>query len=626
MQPLFFCKPKKLGRWAVGPLMIGDFCATSLTAKAQAPSPTPPPTNTVAGKWNRYYEIVSGDGSALYSRSYGAQSMTDNFLRDFRIANPPSSEHSPSPDQAGFGISGSISGVGLSANSKGFGGPSSTKIANGTVKVIYRWEPVGGPGTVPTGSQLAKPIDKLSFRVRGSASAGAASGRGSQGEKVSATIDGKTSSDEARSSTSVSSQRLFSFDPKGQTEFSVTMSGQAEASIPGNRGSDEGNVSAYLGVGSELDARSVSLSRLGAVNEWTDNDNGSPVTHGDTIYSFTEHQSLQTPEYVPVPQKFASALAGNWSTGFAPTSGGYNVTWNWGVGDGLEEYRNSIAPTSRQSGAASYTYWNGLSRVSEKGELEYWYTFLGNTDPEYTDGGSDTPAQKGKSPKTATVKYFVRDNQDQAEAEARYELTLHEPVEIVDETKVSKEKGPFPLFDNNGNLAYHSGIVQPGQTDPAGTHNFGKTGVIGHTTGWSFGGGGGVNWGSIKKLLGGAAPEVGINGDFHWDNSVDYSGTRATYYMHDLTAGQSVYITYTVGYNEHSATYRSFSAAGENRSATSPAIVSGTKPLPSVPYEWKWQTQAGTSLGWKMIDTTKGQSWPDYSDNSETILPSGGSS
>ena len=195
--------------------MIGAFCATSLTAKAQTPSPTPPPTKTVAGQWNPYHEIVSGDGSALYSYTYGAYLSEENFFFDFHTRTPAGAGVSPSPDQAGFGISGSISGLGLSSNSKGIGDQSSTKIANGTVKVIYRWEPIGGPGTVPADSQLAKPLDKLNFLVKGSASAGATSGRDSQGEKVSATIEGKTSSDQARTYTFVRSHRLFNFDPKG---------------------------------------------------------------------------------------------------------------------------------------------------------------------------------------------------------------------------------------------------------------------------------------------------------------------------------------------------------------------------------------------------------------------------
>ena len=418
---------------------------------------------------------------------------------------------------------------------------------------------------------------------------------------------------------------------KEQTSGTVSLSLGAQSSAPGDQSLSHpqtDHAGSILSVSAKVDNRSVTLSRGGAINEWSETVDGVPVTHGDTIYSFTEHQSLQTPEYVPVPQKFTSALAGNWSTKFAPDSGGYDITWNWNAG-GLEEYPNGNAGGgSPPASAISYTHWNGLSRVSEKGDVELWYGFLGNGTPEYTAGDRNSSGGEGKPPTTATVKYFVRDNQDQAEVEARYKLTIHEPIEIDSETKVSKEKGPFPLFDSNHNLAFHSGIVPPGETVLGGTHSYAKTGTVEQTTGWAFGIGGGVGWDSIKNLFKGSptSANIGINGEYHWDNTVDYSGERATTYMGNLTEGQSVYIAYTVGYNEHTATYRLFNAAGENRRADSPPVVSGKKPLPSLPYEWKWQTQVGTSLDWVLVDMGNGDTWPDYSDNSETVLPSGNQS
>ena len=146
------------------------------------------------------------------------------------------------------------------------------------------------------------------------------------------------------------------------------MSGQAEASIPGGRGSDEGNVSAYFGVSSELDNRSLSLSRSNASGEWTTYEDGVQVTHGDTIYSFMRDQ--MGPAYPQTTlQSFSAAYNGNWSTTFANFQ--YNTTWNW-VAPGLTSKSETQLSTTqdmpmgqltdKSSVSASQREWSGTPK------------------------------------------------------------------------------------------------------------------------------------------------------------------------------------------------------------------------------------------------------------------------
>lgn len=169
----------------------------------------------------------------------------------------------------------------------------------------------------------------------------------------------------------------------------------------------------YLEV--QRDTRSVSLSRADAINEYNTNENGVPVIKGDTTY--TSNEVVFGPNGVSYNGvKFDSAYHGNWSrTPYRDFLGEYDTTWNWAFsGAGLED-----------GGSTEYSR---ASRVAEEGNLE-WVAGEGRWRKK--EGTSP------KEPKTVTVKYFARDNQDQTEAEARYELTLHEPIEISYHEKTS---------------------------------------------------------------------------------------------------------------------------------------------------------------------------------------------
>ncbi len=599
--------------WAVGPLMLSfALYATSSVAQAQMLGDD---SNLVVGHWQPYFKILSGKALAQYSRST-ADSGKGSYIFNFAAGNYGEYETPNNSGKSGAHVN--SGGKGGAASSFGSGGAASLNLSDLVVQVTYKWE--YPPHAAD--AQLEPAPSKLNFVLNGSATASAYSKtswgypvaeRDTSGEKVSVSVNGKSSPEDAKTYVFLSSGRLFSFDTQGQTTFVGTIPIKAQASIPGNRNTDTGDISSDFDFSSKLDDRSVSLSRAGAINEWPTNEGGVPVTNGDTIYSFTEHQSAQTPEWVPVPQKFTSALAGNWSTGFAPTSGGYDITWNWNA-SGLEEYNNILTPTSRQADASSYTRWNGISRVTPKGELESWYGFLGNTAPNYTDEGN--PKRKGRPATTATVKYFVRDNQDQAEAEARYKLTVHEPVELVGGKQLVKQYNvttPARFQDpQDGKWKLVSSLIgdtehtyQPGEYSYTVVHGAAKG--QGYTVGFE----GGVALG-IEAV-------VGYNHSAEMSWSKEHGGTATLSEV--IRPGESAYLEVVFPRQVLKQDYRLFTAAGENRSSESLPV-----PAPSIPYNMRWEESVSApTQRWNKLK--KGEMLP----TNESELPtaqgnSGGSS
>ena len=341
------------------------------------------------------------------------------------------------------------------------------------------------------------------------------------------------------------------------------------------------------------DDRTVALEREGARNEYVTTVGGVKVTHGDTIYSFTEHHSLDTPKWVPVPQKFVSILGGKWSRKLlAATSGGYDITWNW-RGDGkLESYNNPLTLKDEQAAANSYTRWNELSRVSPKGELEPWYNFGATAPPTYTDEGATK--RGGRPPTTTTMKYFARDNQTKTLAEARYELTIHEPVELD-----ATPKEPNPKLVGTGDVneplmttvngvrmfvAFRRATAATGDITNVGSFTMGTATV--HTEGKSWGVeiSGSVEIAKIFNLGG------GFNGQKSWEDSVEFNQSDAPVWP-ALKVGQSTILYFQIAYDLKEAKYRRYNGSGELRSSASAKNVS----VRSVPYVYRYMERKGAS-------------------------------
>lgn len=312
-------------------------------------------------------------------------------------------------------------------------------------------------------------------------------------------------------------------------------------------------------------------SRAGAINEWQTNEGGVQVTHGDTIYSFTRDKlGSALPE--TTNQDFGASYSGNWSTTFANLQ--YNTTWNW------------AAP--------------GLTTQMEMQQQTRRGMPMGNL----TDDSSIFASQRHwvgtpKAPQTVTVKYFARDNVDNAEAEARYELTIHEPVELVGSKQPVKQynvttpayaqdpdDGVWKLVSSligDANITY-----QPGEYSY--TINRGAAKGQGYTVGFE----GGVNLP--------AQAVIGYNHSAEMSWYKEQGGTATL--TEAIGVGESAYLEVVFPRQVLKQEFRLFDAAGENRSSGSPAV-----PAPSIPHSQIWEESvSAATTRWRKLK--KGEMLP----------------
>ena len=582
MQPLFSCKPSEaLGRWAVGVsvAVVGAFSAP-VAAQAQP---------LAGGSWQALLEVVA---SGTVTKQVGSEMKTSTYTDKY---------NSPAPTEPWQSWSlrdyHSASGFGAQAYN---GQTASLSAGQWQYYIHLRWLPNDPNNPAPAPSQGAVLFDSRVDMVSSATGASNLQVSGASGSAPVAAADIPFSYNGYQytiKQLASEGKRLISFaTPQGQTQFHLgpftsTLSGSVTSPSVGGQ-FPEATVESHNSASVRIDDRTVKLSRTDATNEWHTNENGVPVTHGDTIYSFTEHQAGQTPEWVPVPQKFASALSGNWSRGLFLNSGGYNITWNW-VDGGLEEYHNlNPLATSRQNAAESYTRWNGMSRVSPKGELEPYYGFLGNTPPTYTDEGN--PAQNntkrgGRPPTAVTVKYFARDNADNAQAEARYKLTIHEPIELVGGKQLVKAynvTSPAYYTDpNDGKWKLVSSLIgdadhiyTPGSW--AYTISHGAAKAQGYTVGFEGGpGGAGFNF------------VIGYNHSAEMSWSKEIGGTATL--QETIGIGESAYLEVVFPRQVLKQEYRLYNESGELRSSQSPPV-----PSASIPYSKRWEESVSGPTTW----------------------------
>jgi len=402
-----------------------------------------------------------------------------------------------------------------------------------------------------------------------------------------------------------------------------------------------GYVQAGVSYKAQEDKRSVTLSRSGAAYEWQTNDGGVPVVYGDTTYSHVSHFQASASQVTINPISITASLSGSWSQNvvLGATSGQNYIDWNWGGDVANQGGANglkfrSIAPVSDSTN--SYDAWNSMSRATELGNLEAYYQLGGNDLDRWAKGFApgdgyleQVPAEgphEPKSAQTATIKYFVRDKGDGAQIEARYKLTVHEPIEIDHQDPIaSNSVGPFPLFEPDGSLA---GLVAPipdGGTDISAPHTYSRTMNYGFSSGWAFGLDGGLGIDKAFSLLGfDVGASIGANGQYSWQNYIETAGTPGCTYAQPLQPGQGLYIQYTVVYNDHTAYYRWYEPGGEIKRSGSPVPQAGVMqaPLPSNPWVWKWQTKVGTSLSYKVVNVKIGDHFPDRPASPDITLPS----
>lgn len=387
-------------------------------------------------------------------------------------------------------------------------------------------------------------------------------GSGLKGE-ATVSIEGLTAHVSATWQDSQSKRKLIrrnvSFDANGIADIEIpfTMSVNAGTSTWAGLFSVGAGAQAALSI----DNRKVTISR-GGVNEWVDADG---VTHGDTIYSHTIQDGIYSERISPNVVGFSAGLVGGWSTALYPlaaTSGGYNVTWNW-VG-------------------ADSTAWNSASHTAETGNMVHEEII-------FREQKWRTNGQSPKGPTDVTVKYFVRDNVDDAEAEARYKLTVHEPIEIDGSpTKVGTGDVNEPLMTTQNGarlfVAHRRADATTGTITGGGAFSLGTTTV--KTWGGAIGGGFTAGF-DLKEIF-----NIGfeVNGQKTWEDSVEYSQSDSPVWP-TLEPGESTILYFQITYDWMEGKYRVFEKAGEIRSAESDANPA----IKSVPYKLYWPERKAAS-------------------------------
>lgn len=466
------------------------------------------------------------------------------------------------------------------------GTDSGTLSSSGTINLIFGWKPPSWlPNQKPPGktlSILASGSATVDHFVGGTpftfSSVSLDDGLGTPKQVTS--VEGPNNSPKVYSSSS--SRRLLKADiasaelKNGSWEVRVPVTGlKGEATVRGGAAGQTHHTAIRIGAGGVVDTRSVSLSR-GGRHEYTKNEDGISVTYGDTTYSYTKHQSLDAPAYQPNYQTISSALSGDWATSATNNAlGRYNVTWNWAQnGDGLE------------TGATAGDHYDHAVRIATKGGVDYWVDFFGGS-PQWCDADGKFPA---KSPAKATLKYFARDNVDNATAEGRYVMTVHEPIELVERRSLVKAYSVYsPAYvpnPNNPDQWILLDVIEGwrAQGSYAVTTNKGAA----KSQGFSFG-----FDGSVQAF--GVAIGLGYQ---HTAEKGWYSEIGQTISTPALEEGERAYLEVEFSYQRLYSTYRLYDTQGEIRSLISPAA-----PEPSVPYKsiWDENADATPSLKWHKL-------------------------
>lgn len=348
-----------------------------------------------------------------------------------------------------------------------------------------------------------------------------------------------------------------------------------------------------------VDTRSVNLSRLGAAYEWQTNDGGVITKYGDTTYDYFRSISGIVGSGLKVnTQAFSVSFAGGWSS--------YG-SHKWTPSNCQQTPTEVITATSN-------------SFDMPQGNLTDISSIVAST-PQWT-----APSSGGKASSLATIGYSYTDSADQAQAQAQYNLTVHEPIEIDHTNSISGSAGPYPLCNPDGTLAGYVAPIAAGGTDTSAPHTFSMTGNYGFSSGWAFGVDGGLDIGVAKNLLGidlGGA-SIGVNAQYSWQNYFEQANTPGITYTPPLQPGQGLYVTYSIGYNDNTAYYRYYQPGGEVKKSGSPLPQPGVSqaPQPSIPWVWKYQTKLGLSMAYKVVDTSLGKSFPNPPSTHDVTLPS----
>lgn len=196
------------------------------------------------------------------------------------------------------------------------------------------------------------------------------------------------------------------------------------------------------------------------------------------------------------------------------------------------------------------TEFDHIRRVTTEGNLRR----VRNSD------GSHKWGSGGKTPKkatTVTIKYFVRDNVDNAEAEARYILHVHEPIELI-----SSDTSIISYLSDYKSSADGSMVTVGYPNDIGGNYEMGTS----QSSGWSVSSTIGVTFDDLAVPLGWEilSAEYGQSGDESQTEvapaPLDADGNSVV-----LNFGEEVHLRIRHKYVRSHSTFWQYSGAGKDK-------------------------------------------------------------
>ena len=444
-----------LGRWAVGPLMVSIICATGFVANAQGPTggpgggPTGGPSDSGTllpgsdednGHWNMSSTWSSGSTSGTFGSRYSntmdgpaTEERSDSYSWDV-----PSGAYTDALDPQLYNqyynsidfytMKPNYDGLLLKSVGRTTGIPAKAKVV-ATRQFTFTWVPKAAG---------SKPTKDLKVFIGGTATAEAYT-QETSGASVKAWIGAQPEDqgEEAHSSflDNVRGGKFFRVS-KEQTSGTVSLSLGAQSSAPGDKSDRpryEDQAKAEVSVSAQVDTRSLSLSRGGRY-EHSKSENGEWHTYGDSIYSAHDASGFSNNDFKSQISIIAS----------------YGDSSAWGIRS------DGTAPDITSSWSAS-----GFSSTYEQSPQVYrGYAQYGT--PLISSGNYSGSATGAASFDTS---YTATDTRDGATTKAFYHLTLHDPVEDVQEEELSTYRVEVPMTKSGGGTMKYNGPRTSGYDD-----------------------------------------------------------------------------------------------------------------------------------------------------------------
>ncbi len=453
------------------------------------------------------------------------------------------------------------------AGSSSYGTIAKVK-AVGNREFLYTWVP-NVTGALPTKDLNVLLMGGASASVGNNSSSG-----GSASGNASASVGGKqgTPGSGVNASSSVQVLKLFRVS-KENTTGTATLSAEASADTPGYQGDvhslERFDTRANLSAFTQVDDRSVTLSRDGA-GEWTDYEDGVPVTHGDTTYSYMRPYSSPTPDG---PMHYTEVLEKNWQT----INASFGGTW--------QSYRQDY-------GLSSY----GTSYIWSPAGTHWFYTDTSQRSTHLMPTGSLSLDRNGNWQGTSgansyidlPITYEITDS-DGAVAKAVYKLRVHNPIELLS-SETHGITNIVDYFDLNGQPHIDNALT----ASHSESHSWSISGSIGtEIYGMPLGmevGTEGSTGDEVSKTLDAYSGQLGPGEYVNAKKELNYNRTHVEFYKYNASGKERRYMSSFPGVPveaPHEAFWTKFSNWKLSWSSVKNSLLSGyptaATPQPTLP-------------------------------------------